>query len=308
MYQTIDDNETELAPARSRTGVWPFAIGLALLLAIVTGVYLNSPGPAATVVPIEVDRAATEAYRKAISEQNPALRRARLNDYLLTIENAPHQTAVLAQLDVINRYELSDWEQLQSVVYSLRANQDAKIAAIDDYEGRWGSNLLGARDDDLVMLKAEITGDGPDKNLTERKFEGGPSPIPNTVPDTELAGGPRPVITYVPPRRPITPPTTSERIVETTPLRVRRNVTPRYPRKALRRNVEAVVTLKLNIDARGHVAMTELIGVEAESYERDFVKAAERAAMRTRYHPRTENGQAVPVSGVTKRYRFEADN
>lgn len=305
MYQTIDDNENE--GVQSRTGAWPYFIGVGLLLVIITSVYFNSPGPASNISPIEIDEAATEAYRKAIFEQNPALRRARLNDYLLTIENAPHQEAVLAQLDVINHYEFEDWETLQAVVYSLRSSPEDKENAIQDYETKWGSNLLGARNDELTRLREDVLGT-ENEDLPERSFEGGPSPIPENIPDTELAGAPRPVITYVPPSRPIAPETSEQSVVVTTPLRVRRNVTPRYPRKALRRNVEAVVTLKLNIDDRGRVAMTEVVSVEAERYERDFIKAAERAAMRTRYHPRTENGQPVPVSGVTKRYRFEADN
>lgn len=304
MYQTIDDNENEAV--RSRTGAWPFIIGVGLLLAIIAVVYVNSPGPAADLSPIEIDEIATDAYRKAISEQNPALRRARLNDYLLTIENGPHENAVLAQLDVINRYELEDWETLQAIVYSLRSSPSNKESALEDYEAKWGSNLLGARDEELIRLREDILGASDNTELPERRFEGGPSPIPNNLPDTELAGGPRPIITYVPPSRPIVPETSEQAVVVTTPLRVRRNVTPRYPRKALRRNVEAVVTLKLNIDDRGRVAMTEVVSVEAERYERDFIKAAERAAMRTRYHPRTENGQPVAVSGVTKRYRFEA--
>ena len=303
MYQTIDDNENE--GVQSRTGTWPFIIGVGLLLAIIAVVYLNSPGPATHISPVEIDKAATAAYRKAISEQSPALRRARLNDYLLTIENAPHQEAVLAQLDVINRYELEDWETLQAVVYSLRSSPEDKENAIQDYETKWGSNLLGARDSELTQLREDILGT-ENTNLPERSFEGGPSPIPENIPDTELAGAPRPIVTYVPPSRPIAPQTSEQAVVVTTPLRVKRNVTPRYPRKALRRNVEAVVTLKLNIDDRGRVAMTEVVSVEAERYERDFIKAAERAAMRTRYHPRTENGQPVAVSGVTKRYRFEA--
>jgi len=58
-------------------------------------------------------------------------------------------------------------------------------------------------------------------------------------------------------------------------------VTPRYPRRAYRRNVSAVVELSLSIDDEGEVQMTEVLSVTAKRYERDFIKAAERAAMRT---------------------------
>ncbi|XLW30440.1 energy transducer TonB [Litorimonas sp. RW-G-Af-16] len=89
--------------------------------------------------------------------------------------------------------------------------------------------------------------------------------------------------------------------------RVRKNSTPRYPRSAYRRNISGVVTLSLNIDADGDVAMTELVSVQAERYEKDFVKAAERAARKTRFYPKTINGEKVPARGILKRYRFERE-
>ncbi|MGB6230931.1 MAG: TonB family protein, partial [Litorimonas sp.] len=76
---------------------------------------------------------------------------------------------------------------------------------------------------------------------------------------------------------------------------------------ALRRGVEASVILSLNIDADGRVAMTEVLSVQADRYADDFVKAAERAALRTRFQPKTVGGRPVPASGVRKRYRFESD-
>lgn len=96
--------------------------------------------------------------------------------------------------------------------------------------------------------------------------------------------------------------------IKIVPPRVRKEVNPRYPRKALRREIEALVTLKLNIDETGKVAMTELVNVEAVRYGKSFVKAAERAALRTRFHPKTVNGNPEATVGVLKRYRFTLDN
>jgi len=76
----------------------------------------------------------------------------------------------------------------------------------------------------------------------------------------------------------------------------------------MRANIEAVVTLKLNIDATGKVAMTELVNVEARKYRKSFIKAAERAALRTRFHPKTVGGKPEAAMGVLKRYRFQLDN
>ena len=311
MYQSIDDPETiqpdEIKP-RFKTGwiFWPF-LGL---VAVFTIMYLTNPIQPYTPIEGQDDPSvANTAYRKAISEPNPALRRARLNDYLLSIENGSHENAVLAQIDVINRYDRRDWDTLQDIIYNEDIGQSEKIIALDKYEASWGGALLGARDDDIIRLRAEILREVEEPNLPDRSFEGGPSPIPETVPDGELAGGIRPTVTYVPPKRvftrPIVPETPNIKQVETKPLRVRRNVTPKYPRKAQRRNIGAVVTLALNIDDTGRVQMTEVLNVRAERYEDDFIKAAERAALRTRYHPKEINGKPVAVSGVRKRYRFE---
>jgi len=311
LYQSIDDPETiqpdEIKP-RFKTGwiFWPF-LGL---VAVFTIMYLTNPIQPYTPIEGQDDPSvANTAYRKAISEPNPALRRARLNDYLLSIENGSHENAVLAQIDVINQYDRRDWDTLQDIIYNEDIGQSEKIIALDKYEASWGGALLGARDDDIIRLRAEILREVEEPNLPDRSFEGGPSPIPETVPDGELAGGIRPTVTYVPPKRvftrPIVPETPNIKQVETKPLRVRRNVTPKYPRKAQRRNIGAVVTLALNIDETGRVQMTEVLNVRAERYEDDFIKAAERAALRTRYHPKEINGKPVAVSGVRKRYRFE---
>ena len=53
--------------------------------------------------------------------------------------------------------------------------------------------------------------------------------------------------------------------------------------------------------------MTELVRVDAQKYGKSFVKAAERAALRTRFHPKTV-GKAQPAVGVIKRYRFQLGN
>ena len=96
--------------------------------------------------------------------------------------------------------------------------------------------------------------------------------------------------------------------VEVTPLRVRRNRRPDYPRRAFSRGIPARVVLSLNIDERGRVGLVETISVTAPRYKRDFEKAARTAAKRTRYYPREENGRPVPVRNLRKTYVFDPDN
>ena len=314
MYQDIDDIDPEdSAEDRSQLPLWRRPIGLIALtclallgLILVLNLFFGRQSPAPTETDLSQKDAAAQAYRIAIAEQDPALRRARLSDYLFTFENGAHESAVLAQIEVINRYEGEDWEQVQLTAYNPRLSKDVKLGALNRYESKWGGSLLGGREDDIQRLRVEIIETKAPETLPDRSLEGQDSEIPETVPDNFLAGGPG----FAEPDFSNSPEGTFPSLTqqaEIVPLRVRRDRRPIYPRSAERRGIDGVVTLVLNVDAEGRVVMTEVASVEADRYERDFIRAAQRAAMRTRYYPRTENGRAVPVSGISKTYRFQVE-
>ena len=122
-----------------------------------------------------------------------------------------------------------------------------------------------------------------------------------------MAGGPRAAVPPPAIARPYTPPPpprapTASTIIEP---KITKNRRPRYPKRARKRGISAVVELSLSIDDKGEVRMAEVLNVEAERYKKDFITASERAAMRTRYSPKTVNGKAVPTSGIIKRYVFQ---
>ncbi|MGB3457045.1 MAG: energy transducer TonB, partial [Litorimonas sp.] len=201
--------------------------------------------------------------------------------------------------------------------YDPRIDRDTRLAAVEAYQAQWG-RYLGARDAEVEALREDIrtapmSGETPDRTLPRDPdaYRG--------VPDDRLAGGPygtrfEPRVIFRPSRTepgwqdpnwqgPGRPSVGGE----TSAPRVRRERSPRYPSRAMRRGAEAVVTLALTIDENGRVAETELIDVEADAYASDFVRAAERAALRTRFHPRTIDGMAVEARGIRKRYRFELE-
>jgi len=308
VYQSIDDPQDELDALErgdKRLLIWFFtALCLVLVFAIV---YWTSPGPAANK-PLNDNLLAEQAtYHKAISEIAAPMRRARLQDFTMTYPQSHYMNSVEAQLDVINAHEAKEWTEVTDRIFAPDTLRAEKLATLDSFEAEWGGSLLGGRDDEIRDLRNEIlqTEDvlkTPSRKLTDLK-----SPIPKTVPDSMLAGGPRPVApqpTIVQPTEPTPEP---RRVVELDVVqpKIRRSVTPRYPRKAMRRKIDAIVTLKLNIDEKGKVAMTELVDVQASRYEKSFIKAAERAAMRTRFHPKTVGGVPQAATGVVKRYRFE---
>jgi TonB family protein len=308
VYQSIDDPQEDLDALErgdKRMFIWLFtALWLGLVFAIV---YWTSPGPAASAPQDDSLRAEQATYRKAVSEMAAPMRRARLQDFTMTYPESHYLPSVEVQLDVINAYEAQKWTETTDIIFAPKTTRQEKLATLDAFEAEWGGSLLGGRDDEIRELRKDIlqtedVAKTPSRKLTDLK-----SPIPKTVPDTLLAGGPRPVTPPPTLIRPPEPTQEPQRVVELDVVQptIRRSVTPRYPRKAMRRRVKASVTLKLNIDEKGKVAMTELVNVQASRYEKSFVKAAERAAMRTRFHPKTVGGVPQAATGVVKRYRFE---
>jgi protein TonB len=311
MYQSVDDipleNDDETAQTSGR--LWPLAVVVAGTAAIIALAFWFRPGTTLEPGdPLQAEPQARAAYLQAIGETDPALRRARLRDFLNQNPENPRAPAAQAQLYVLDDAESRAWQATVSSAYDPGLTQDEKLAALDRFQQTWG-RFLGGRDAEIKALRTEVETAPEDAVKPDRSLPDGPSPFPSNVPDTQLAGGPRPVFspppiivrpTPTPAPRPVQP------VAEIVPARERRSVKPRYPRNAERRGVEAVVTLSLNIDERGRVAMTEVVSVEAERYERDFIRAAERAAMRTRFYPKTVDGKPVAASGVRKRYRFES--
>jgi len=287
-------------------------VAMALIIAIAMTAFALSYVSNQAAQPQEAAQTSSEAaktaYLKSIGEQNAALRRARLQDFLKEYPLDTRRRAAQAQLDLMNAYETRDWNYITKIAYEDGLSHEERLNVVDNYSQHWGGDLLGGRGKDIEDLRARIT-DLPDRVPTpDRRLDDRQSPISQNITSDRLLGEPRrrqAIITAPPPitRAPIAPPRPADQIIAPT---VRRNVTPRYPRKALRRKVDALVVLRLNIDARGRVGLTELVEVQAPRYQKAFIKAAERAALKTRFHPQTVNGEAVPVSGIMKRYRFRS--
>ena len=306
MYQEIDpQNEDELdaAPVFS---VLPFIIGAILAGLVFFAVWLMSPGQQIAPAKTVESPASRATYLQALSEPNPAVRRARLMDYQRVHPDTDRSDAIAGQLDVINAAELVDWDALTRSLYDERATLSDKRSQFETYASRWDGRLLGGRGDELDALRRLLDQNNTVEILPDRTLEPGESPISNEIPADVLAGAPpkkvvrAPVIAPPPPP----PPVEIEKDVIVQPS-VRRNVSPNYPRSARRRNIGAIVTVAMDIDERGRVSFVETVSVEADRYVKDFRRAAERAAKRTRFNPKTINGKPVPARNIRKRYIFQ---
>ncbi len=308
MYQLIDDPEEEERGTQPRASIFPFVIGALMAGAVFFAVWLASPGQPTTPGQTVETPASRAAYLTALKEPNPAFRRARLLDYQREFPDTDRADAIQDQLDVINASEQQDWDALTRSIYSARAEIEDKRASLIAYETRWNGRLLGGRGEELETLRGILDDATASAALPDRSLEPGKSPIPDSVPSDILAGAPpQMAVTFPIYEPPVELPTTETAKAVIVPARIRRNVKPSYPRSAQRKKIGAIVTLSMNINEKGRVAMTEIISVEADRYEKEFTRAAERAAMRTRFHPKTIDGKAVPAVGVRKRYIFRTN-
>lgn len=310
MYQSID-NETEDQTAANagakKTWLLSSVLSVLALAAIIGWLYASTLGDqTGQSDPIGPEPEARNTYLRALAESDPALRRARLTDFLSQYPENPRNGAVRSQLDILDSAADRDWQATLTLAYDPRFDIETRRASVAAYQQKWG-RYLGARDTEIETLLADIETMPVGENIPDRTLPRDPDAY-RGIPNDRLAGaefGREPSVIF----RPSSENRNDIRELEGEIIgaRIRRNVTPRYPRRAQRRGVEAIVTLSMTIGTDGRVSLVEVTDVEADRYADDFVKEAERAALRTRFSPRTIGGVPVETVGVSKRYRFELD-
>jgi len=254
MYQVIDEQDEEELGSQPIFSVLPFLIGAILAGFVFFGVWLMSPGQQIAPGQTIETPASRGAYLKALAEPNPAVRRARLLDFQRVYPDTDRGDAIADQLDVINAAELADWDVLTQAIYDERAPLGDRRTALDSYETRWNGRLLGGRGEELEALRLILDETRSVEALPDRSLDPGESPISETIPSDVLAGAPPKMAVLFP----IDPPEIEETIPDNAKdvvvqPRVRRNVSPNYPRPAKRRNIGAIVVVSMNIDRRGRV-------------------------------------------------------
>ncbi len=318
MYQSVDDNDEAAHKPEEKPGRAKLAsillIGIALIALI--AFFLPKEAPIESE-DVESGEEIYSVYTRALSEPLPALRRARLLDFVGNYPEHDRVDAAKAQLAVIQKSDDEAWLSLQEIIYDPKQSRPMKLAALDLYDELWSSILLGGREQEVLDLRARLESDKPlfeetietpENELVKEDFTPEPDVFDSSIDSTQLAGG-APV--FEPIRRPAPPSTAvvTERpnTAVIVPARIRKDRKPSYPSRASRRGVEAEIVLLLNVDDEGEVQMTEVLSARAPRYRRDFIRAAERAALRTKYYPKTVNGRPVASTGIIKKYVFQME-
>ena len=306
VYQPIEDEIDEEIISGIVPGPWFWLAVMAGGGTLLVSMYLFANGSrmfTGTSDPIRPESEARQAYLQALSEGDAALRRARLTDFLNQYPDNPRAGTARAQLDILDMEADRDWQDILTTAYDPRQDIARRRLAVYTYQREWG-RYLGTRDAEIETLLADIERDINGNTRPDRTLPRDPEAYTD-VPDHRLMGGPSGIRFRSLPRADYD---TYSEAGEIIAPRVIRNVTPRYPRRAERRGIDAVVILSLIIGTNGRVEEVELVSVDANRYEDDFVREAERAALRTRFQPKTVGGVPTEAVGVQKRYRFDSDN
>ncbi|MBL4853702.1 MAG: TonB family protein [Robiginitomaculum sp.] len=257
-----------------------------------------------------------QTYLDILGEPHTGLRLARLKDFTAhTPQNTDTRRAKTRQ-NTLAISEQNAWAGLTDVLYGIGKTRDEKTRAVAHYKTNWD---VWSRQTDLPKLLA-VTG------LVEAQ-QTVLATSPNTHPADELI-----LPSYSPQNKssryakgnteaslagdiasytntqylPTTITTQPLNAGHIRPVRIKFAKRPRYPRRAYRKGISGQITLALDIDERGHVVRTTVISAKAPRYKDNFIRAARRAAMASKFHPKTEAGQAVATSRYVRKYSFTA--
>ena len=239
-----------------------------------------------------------QAWLYIQSETHTGLRLARLRDFIANTPSASSPSAssyvrrAKAAEAALSVHEQSTWAALSQVRYNPALTRAELKHAVRAYINVWSP--LNRRSE-LNRIKRDIN-----QPVHAKPARNNDSPQDGQDLGVETLAGaatmpaPRPQQTH-PEARP------APVIVE---AKVKFSKRPIYPKRAKHKGVEAVVVLRLFIDARGRVARSEVIEIKARRYKKSFIRAAKRAALGSRFTPKTMDGRAVATSAYTRKYVF----
>lgn len=228
-------------------------------------------------------------YQRILGETHPGIRLARLADFLKYTPDSADANSARLQHDILQMHEQRAWADLSETIYALEASVEDKTRAKDTYIENW-STLTRIKQLDALPLTP------PTHRVKAVSIYTEP------LDTTSLAGEPEKKRK----RKARASKKKVEKPVETLVVkaRIKRARAPVYPRRAQERQVEALIVLNLTIDKRGRVIRTRTLDVDADRYKSDFIRAAKRAARRTRFHPKTINGKPVGTRNFKRKYKF----
>ncbi len=287
-------------------------------LIIAAGLLLAVSFRTPQAIPANQKITARQTYLDILGEPHTGLRLARLKDFIAhTPPNADTHRAKTGR-DTLDVYEQNDWAHLTDFLYDIGKTPEHKNRAIADYKANWGvwnrqaelpklRNATGlAETQPTKYTSGQMTDSVDGQNLPNYSPSSRNSQYAKGRAEDVLAGETFTNITVTNstvPNHNIPQPLAT---AQNRPVRVKFAKRPRYPRTAFRKGISGQITLALDINERGHVVRTTVISAKAPRYKDKFIRAARRAAMASKFHPKTEAGRAVATSRYVRKYKFTA--
>lgn len=278
-----------------------YALAFAVLIAVVL-MFIAMPfmgGGSAQDITLNPE-SPHKAYLNILGETHTGLRLVRLRGYVDNTAPNENITGAKAAIDALATHEQIAWAKLTDALYDLKNTEGQKTQALATYKTTWG---VWSRQQDLpkllqTKLPASDTSETAQYAPNSRR-----SKFADVGAETTLAGA-TPSITHQPVVK-INPPKTPVNKVQNARLKYAKR--PRYPRRARRKGIEAIVTLSLFIDERGNVARTETVSIDAKKYRNSFARASKKAAMASKFYPKTVGGKPVATRNYLRQYTFTAE-
>ena len=257
-------------------------------------------------------RPAADVYTEAASMQTQTLRLRALRNFSAAYPDSPQAQTAAEEIKALETEEHDAWTSVSEVYYDVMKSAEVKRETLDAFKAAWGG---GNYSEEILIMEGRFEDAAP-KNRTLNENTGRPPGLVGSdiklpdhatqkvqsaaISDDALAGD-LPMAKTFPIPMAETIPVPKETVIGAT---VMRDSKPRYPSRAQRRGEEGDVTVAMDIGIDGKVIDARVVKAASGRYSSDFGKAAMRAARRTRFNPKTVNGEPAPENGYTRIYRF----
>jgi Gram-negative bacterial TonB protein C-terminal len=246
-----------------------------------------------------------QAYLKVLGETHTGLRLARLNDFSENYARNADTLHARTGRDVLADREQQAWAKLTRTLYNLKSTDEQNAEALNVYKSVW--SIWNRQQDLPTLLQATGIEIKPSAdmfyapNARRSKFSKSSGKIVLAGDIPIGASSDAQLDTYTSPHLDNIGISSNYDVQN---ARIKLAKRPKYPGKAKRKGVEAVVILSIFIDERGNVARTKLVRVDAAKYKNSFARASKRAAMGSKFHPKTVGGKPVATSNYLRQYAF----
>jgi|GEM_PF-1631075 len=324
MGKPIDIDRKDDAPAAAKTGDGSrtrhsFTLSLVLTIALAGFAFYHLLGrttdDAGSRLNIDI-RPAEAVYTEAASTQTPTLRLRALRNFSAAYPDSPQAQTAAAQIKALEADEHNAWTAVTEIYYDVTKSASTKRETLDAFKVEWdGGNYA----EEILIMEGQLEEAAP-KNRKLNEDTGRPPglagsdiSLPNkasrgvqsaAISDDALAGD-LPMAKTFPVPMAETIPAVKETVIAASVLR---DSKPRYPSRAQRRGEEGDVTISMDIGIDGKVIDARVVKAASGKYSADFGRAAMRAAERTRFNPKTVNGEPAPENGYTRIYRFRLED